>query len=74
MEWRFSPSSYLVTTFKIVPRGTEGAVSIEGTLAGLAASIFLAYFGCLLGLVRNCNMLFVELFQDDFFYQFLCVA
>lgn len=33
---------YLVTTFSIVPRGTEGAVSLEGTFAGLVASVILA--------------------------------
>jgi len=42
-------SRYLVTTFKVVPRGTEGAVSAEGTLAGLLASILLASVGCLMG-------------------------
>jgi len=42
-------SRYLVTTFKVVPRGTEGAVSAEGTLAGLLASIILASVGCLMG-------------------------
>lgn len=41
-------SRYLVTTFKIVPRGTEGAVSVEGTIAGLLASILLAFVGCLI--------------------------
>jgi uncharacterized membrane protein len=40
-----------VTTFKVVPRGTEGAVSIEGTLAGILASVFLASVGYLLGQV-----------------------
>lgn len=40
---------YLVTTFKVVPRGTEGAVSLEGTFAGLLAAIALAIVGCLLG-------------------------
>lgn len=41
--------TYLVTTFKVVPRGTEGAVSLEGTFAGLLAAIALAIVGCLLG-------------------------
>eukprot|EP00897_Mesotaenium_endlicherianum_P009493 jgi/Mesen1/8572/ME000497S07984 len=39
----FGRNTYLVTTFKSVPRGTEGAVSVEGTLAGLAAACLLAY-------------------------------
>ncbi|XP_022923142.1 protein VTE6, chloroplastic-like [Cucurbita moschata] len=41
--------TYLVTTFRIVPRGTEGAVSLEGTFAGLLAASVLAFVGCLLG-------------------------
>ncbi|KAF2314430.1 hypothetical protein GH714_026337 [Hevea brasiliensis] len=41
-----------VTTFKVVPRGTEGAVSVEGTLAGLLASILLASIGCFMGEIR----------------------
>ena len=44
-------SRYLVTSLKIVPRGTEGAVSVEGTFAGLLASILLAFVGCLMGQV-----------------------
>lgn len=34
--------TYLVTTLKPVQRGTEGAISLEGTIAGLAASLFLS--------------------------------
>ncbi|KAJ8420087.1 hypothetical protein Cgig2_030154 [Carnegiea gigantea] len=43
---------YLVTTFKVVPRGTEGAVSVEGTIAGLLASVLLAFVGCLTGQIN----------------------
>ncbi|MCO5550028.1 hypothetical protein L7F22_003505 [Adiantum nelumboides] len=35
----YGTTTYLVTTGKVVPRGTEGAVSLEGTLAGLSASL-----------------------------------
>ncbi|KAK9150725.1 hypothetical protein Syun_009034 [Stephania yunnanensis] len=41
--------TYLVTTFKVVRRGTEGAVSVEGTIAGLLASVLLASVGCIIG-------------------------
>ncbi|MDA8015856.1 MAG: DUF92 domain-containing protein [Thermoanaerobaculia bacterium] len=41
--------TFLVTTLKPVPRGTEGAVSLEGTLAGLFGSAFIACFGWVLG-------------------------
>lgn len=43
----YGTTTYLVTTLKVVPRGTDGAVSLEGTLAGLSASIvfsILAYY------------------------------
>lgn len=42
--------TYLPTTFQPVPRGTEGAVSLEGTLAGIAASAVIAGLGATLGL------------------------
>ncbi|KAL5738315.1 hypothetical protein ACOSP7_031076 [Xanthoceras sorbifolium] len=45
----YGKTTYLVTTFKVVPRGTEGAVSVEGTFAGILASIILASIGCLMG-------------------------
>lgn len=48
----YGKTTYLVTTFKIVPRGTEGAVSVEGTLAGLLASILLAFAGCWMGVIK----------------------
>lgn len=35
----YGKTTYLVTTFKAVPRGTEGAVSAEGTLAGIGAAV-----------------------------------
>jgi len=42
--------TFLITTFRPVPRGTEGAVSLEGTLAGVAASVVIGALGALLGL------------------------
>ncbi|KAM7280393.1 hypothetical protein ACFE04_007527 [Oxalis oulophora] len=48
----YGKTTYLVTNFKVVPRGTEGAVSVEGTFAGLFASVLLASVGCYLGLVN----------------------
>jgi uncharacterized protein (TIGR00297 family) len=42
--------TFLITTFRPVPRGTEGAVSLEGTLAGVFASLILAVLGAAVGL------------------------
>ncbi|XP_027341459.1 protein VTE6, chloroplastic [Abrus precatorius] len=49
----YGKTTYLVTTLKVVPRGTEGAVSVEGTLAGILASIVLAFVGFLIGEVSS---------------------
>jgi len=42
--------TFLVTTLRPVPRGTQGAISVEGTLAGLAASALVAALGAAFGL------------------------
>jgi uncharacterized protein (TIGR00297 family) len=44
--------TYLVTNFRRVPPGTEGAVSLEGTLAGLGAAAALAALAWSLGLLE----------------------
>ena len=42
--------TFLITTFRPVPPGTEGAISLEGTLGGLAAGGIIAAVGALTGL------------------------
>jgi len=42
--------TYLATTFRPVPPGTGGAVSVEGTLAGIAASLAIGGLGAAVGL------------------------
>jgi uncharacterized membrane protein len=34
----YGKTTYLITTFERVPAGTEGAVSLEGTLAGVVGA------------------------------------
>jgi uncharacterized protein (TIGR00297 family) len=43
--------TFLITTFRPVPRGTDGAVSLEGTLAGVAVSFVLAGLAIATGLL-----------------------
>ena len=38
----YGKKTFLITTFQPVPKGTEGAVSLEGTLAGIIASVVIA--------------------------------
>ena len=40
---RFGRETYLITSFKKVESGTEGGVSIEGTLASILGAIVMAY-------------------------------
>lgn len=47
----YGKSTFLITTLQPVARGTEGAVSLEGTIAGVIASIALAVVGWGVGLI-----------------------
>ena len=47
----YGKTTYLITTFKLVPPGTEGAVSAEGTAAGVLGSIVLAAYAAAIGLI-----------------------
>jgi uncharacterized protein (TIGR00297 family) len=47
----FGRTTYLVTSFRRVPPGTDGAVSLEGTLAGIAASALVALSAAWTGLI-----------------------
>jgi len=47
----YGKTTYLITTLKLVPAGTEGAVSAEGTAAGIVGSLVLACYAVACGLV-----------------------
>lgn len=47
----YGQRTFLITTLQAVPRGTEGAVSLEGTLAGIVGSIAIAVVGWGVGLI-----------------------
>jgi uncharacterized protein (TIGR00297 family) len=47
----YGQRTFLITTLKPVPRGTEGAVSLEGTLAGIVGAIAIALVGWLVGVI-----------------------
>ncbi len=48
----YGKSTFLITTLKPVPRGTEGAISLEGTIAGIIASIAIAIIAYLVGMIN----------------------
>ncbi|MBF2029038.1 MAG: TIGR00297 family protein [Oscillatoriales cyanobacterium C42_A2020_001] len=47
----YGQRTFLITNLKPVPRGTEGAVSLEGTVAGMIAAIAIAVVGWAVGLI-----------------------
>jgi uncharacterized protein (TIGR00297 family) len=52
----YGKTTYLITTLQLVPRGTEGAVSLEGTIAGVVGSLVLAIVANLLGLISGVGL------------------
>lgn len=53
----YGKRTFLITTLKPVPAGTEGAVSLEGTLAGILASLVLAVLGWAVGLISIAGVM-----------------
>jgi uncharacterized protein (TIGR00297 family) len=53
----YGKTTYLITNLKSVPRGTEGAVSLEGTLAGALASMVLATIAWAIGLIAPVGII-----------------
>jgi uncharacterized protein (TIGR00297 family) len=54
----YGKRTFLITTLQPVARGTEGAVSLEGTLAGVVGSILIAFVGWGVGLISVIDVLF----------------
>lgn len=54
----YGKRTFLITTFQPVARGTEGAVSLEGTLAGVLASLAIALVGWAVGLIDLTGIAF----------------
>ena len=49
----YGKRTFLITTFRRVPAGTTGAVSAEGTLAGVVACVSVSLLACVLGLIST---------------------
>lgn len=57
----YGKRTFLITTLQSVARGTEGAVSLEGTLAGIVGSIAIAFVGWGVGLINLTGVAFCVL-------------
>lgn len=53
----YGKRTFLITTLKSVPPGTEGAISLEGTVAGLVAALAMAMVGWAVGLMDSIGLL-----------------
>jgi uncharacterized protein (TIGR00297 family) len=47
----YGKTTFLITTFERVEPGTEGAVSLEGTVASVVGGLLLSLYGWLVGLI-----------------------
>ena len=54
----YGSRTFLITTLQPVPRGTEGAVSLEGTIAGIVGSILMALVSSAVGLIDLTGIIF----------------
>ena len=50
---RYGKNTYLITSFNKVEKGTEGAISLEGTLASLFGSVIMAFVIFKLGIISS---------------------
>lgn len=57
----YGKQTFLITTLQPVARGTEGAVSLEGTLAGIVGSLAIAMVGWGVGLIDLTGVAFCVL-------------
>lgn len=51
----YGKNCYLLTNLEKVSPGTEGAVSIEGTIAGIIGSLLIGFYGVEIGWVQDWN-------------------
>jgi uncharacterized protein (TIGR00297 family) len=49
-------TAYLITTWELVPAGTDGGISLAGSLAGIAAAVLLALVCAAAGLVSRRSL------------------
>jgi len=58
---RFGKRTFLITTLKAVAPGTEGAISIEGSLAGLLGSLIMTIVMLKLSIISGLSVAFIVL-------------
>lgn len=62
----YGNTTFLITNLTKVSRGTEGAISLEGTLAGIFGSIILILEGYTLNLIDNYSAILICFISSQF--------
>lgn len=62
----YGKTTYLITNLQLVPKGTEGAVSLEGTVAGVIASVILGSLGLGLNVISTVESFEIVVFSAFF--------
>jgi len=60
---RFGKDTYLITSLKKVKRGTEGGISLEGTLASVLGSIFMTFIMLRLSIISTKSQFIIVAFS-----------
>ena len=61
----YGKNTYLITNLKKVPRGTEGAVSIEGTIAGILGSLIINICAYKLGILDKNKEILISIVSSQ---------
>ena len=56
---RFGKNTFLITNFKRVQKGTEGGISLEGTLASFIGAVLMSYLMMLLGFILSVDQFLI---------------
>ena len=56
---RFGKNTFLITSLRKVPKGTEGGISLEGTIASLVGSITMSLVMLSLGIINDFDLFYV---------------
>ena len=60
---RFGKNTFLITSFKKVRKGTEGGISLEGTIASLFGSLLMSFIMSILGFITIEKGFFIVSFS-----------
>jgi uncharacterized protein (TIGR00297 family) len=57
----YGKTTYLITTLSRVPRGTEGAISLEGTVSGILGSLIMVSLAYFLNLIQTPRQILISI-------------